>query len=653
MALQPDGEILAAGGSDLFGGFPSGFTLALFQTNGKLDPSFGTNGVAFNSFNSTTNTAARAIALEPNGQIVLAGYVTLARPTEVALARYNANGTPDMSFGTKGFVITALGTYSIATGVAIDASGNIVVAGEADGSFALARYTSKGTLDPSFGTQGTVKTQFGPTEAIASGLVLQPADGKIVVVGHAPGFGGNSRFTVVRYNTNGTLDTSFNHTGEVLDNGASDARAVAIQPDGKIVAVGTATDQSFESEVAVARYNTDGSPDQTFHGTGKNFLKLGVNDAAGAVLVQGNGKIVVAGNSGIPGGSPVLTVRYNANGTLDTSFGTNGTVLTKISGGNDEGHAVVIQADGKIVTGGIACTSCFPQGYGLVRYFGDPALSASGFKLTATAGAPVAATVATFTAADGNLTAGQFSATVSWGDGTTSPGKLSPDPKGGFDIVGSHTFAAAGSYVMSVTINGPLGISTTAAGSATVSDLGQTVARGDAARIGFWARKGGQALISAFNGGGASTALSAWLAGNFGNLFGANAGADNLSGMTNVQVAAFYEMLYDSPGQPKLYAQVLATALNVYATTQSLGGTAGPQFGFTVSATGLGAKSINVGDDGAAFGVANGTTINVFEALLATNKQAGGGILYGGNHLLASEAGAVYDLVDRVGLQQP
>jgi uncharacterized delta-60 repeat protein len=419
IAIEPNGEILAAGGPSP--GNNGGFLLAIFQANGTLDPNFGAKGVVLTSFSNTSNALARAMALEPNGQIVLAGYVTSGGANEFALARYNANGTLDTNFGMKGLVTTPVDGDSLATSVAIDGSGRIIAAGTAGQvnnstrNFALARYTGKGLLDSAFGTKGTVETNLGPNDASAMGLALEPADGKIVAVGHSSA--GTSHFDVLRYNTNGTLDTSFNHTGEVLDNfpgdQGDDARAVAIQPDGKIVAAGVIVDQSFTADIAVARYNTDGSPDTTFNGTGKTTLNLGGNDAAGAVVVQGNGKIVVAGNVGTPGGSPFLTARYDANGMLDSKFGTNGAVTTKLSsGGNDEGHAVAIQADGKIVTAGTAGLGNTDSNFGLVRYVGDPALSAKGVHVNATAGVAFTGTVATFTAADGNLTAGQFSAMI-------------------------------------------------------------------------------------------------------------------------------------------------------------------------------------------------------------------------------------------------
>jgi hypothetical protein len=184
--------------------------------------------------------------------------------------------------------------------------------------------------------------------------------------------------------------------------------------------------------------------------------------------------------------------------------------------------------------------------------------------------------------------------------------------------------------------------------TASVTSLGQGVVNGLAGGIGFWHNKHGQALIDSFNGGSAATSLSGWLAATFPNLYGASAGANNLTGKTNAQVAAFYLSQFNLSG-PKVQAQVLATALSVYATTTSLGGTAGAAYGFSASATGLGARSYNVGSDGAAVGVANYTTRNVYELLLAVNRQAVNGVLYNGNTTLQAQAADLFNAVNEAG----
>jgi probable HAF family extracellular repeat protein len=171
---------------------------------------------------------------------------------------------------------------------------------------------------------------------------------------------------------------------------------------------------------------------------------------------------------------------------------------------------------------------------------------------------------------------------------------------------------------------------------------------GQTEEIGFWHGEGGQALIRGFNGGPNATALANWLATNFANVYGANAGSHNLTGQTNGQVAAFFQGLFaehhDDPD-----VQVLATALNVYATTASLGGTAAQAYGFRVTAEGLGANSFNVGRDGAAFGVADGTTLNVFQLLRAVDRRAVRGVLYNGDRHLGDLAEDLFERLNRAG----
>jgi hypothetical protein len=219
---------------------------------------------------------------------------------------------------------------------------------------------------------------------------------------------------------------------------------------------------------------------------------------------------------------------------------------------------------------------------------------------------------------------------------------------GSFTVCGSHTYAAAGSYAVCVQISSPDTQSATANDTATVASLNQGVTTGMTGGIGFWHNTNGQALIDSFNSGATSTALGNWLAASFPNLYGASAGANSLAGKSNAQVAAYYLTLFGMGG-PKAQAQVLAVALDVYATTSSLGGTAGAGYGFSVSATGLGARSYGVGQDGAAFGVANNTTCNVYQLLLAVNKKAVNGVLYGGDATFQAEAADLFDALNQAG----
>jgi hypothetical protein len=275
-------------------------------------------------------------------------------------------------------------------------------------------------------------------------------------------------------------------------------------------------------------------------------------------------------------------------------------------------------------------------------------LSATGVNVSATAGAPFSGTVANFTTADKIDGAGAFTAVITWGDGSTSSGAISGS-SGSFSVSGSHTYAAAGNLFVSVQITHTLGCTTSATTSATatVSSLGQGVVKGLTGTIGFW-QSTGQALIKGFNGGGTATALGNWLAASFPNLYGASAGANNLAGKTNAKVAAFYLSQFALSG-PKVEAQVLATALSVYATTASLGGTAAAAYGFTVSSVGLGAYGYNVGSDGAAFGVANNSTLDVYQLLRAVNGQAVNGVLYNGDAALRQKAADLFDALNQAG----
>jgi hypothetical protein len=274
-------------------------------------------------------------------------------------------------------------------------------------------------------------------------------------------------------------------------------------------------------------------------------------------------------------------------------------------------------------------------------------LSAAAAKFGATAGAPFSGTVATFTTPDQIDGAAAFTAIITWGDGSTSTGVVS-GRNGSFTVSGNYTYAAAGGYAVGVQIRNPNTQSATANDWATVTSLNQSVTTGMTGGIGFWQNKNGQALIDSFNGGPSSTALAGWLAASFPNLYGSGDGANNLTGLTNARVAAYFQSLFNLGGN-RAQAQVLAVALNVYATTSSLGGTAGAAYGFRVSATGLGACSYSVGNDGAAFGVANNTTLIVYQLLLAVNKKAVNGVLYGGDATLQAQAADLLNALDQAG----
>jgi uncharacterized delta-60 repeat protein len=291
--------------------------LVRYTAQGALDPSFGSGGKVTTAFGGDLEQVS-ALAIQPSdGKIVAAGFSDANGSFDFALARYNANGSLDQSFGTGGRVLTDFsqqGGDDEAFAIAVQPDGKILAAGRSDStggntsSFAVARYMSNGQLDPSFGTGGIAITSFTDSDAEINGIAIQP-DGKIVVAGSSA-----SAFALARYLPNGALDTTFGTGGTVttpIGNASSvQAVGVAVQSDGKIVA-GGAADAAF----AAARYNADGSPDPTFGSGGSATTSFGGTfDTAEAMALQSDGKIVLVGFSDVNGSEDFALVRF-AGGT--------------------------------------------------------------------------------------------------------------------------------------------------------------------------------------------------------------------------------------------------------------------------------------------------------------------------------------------------
>jgi uncharacterized delta-60 repeat protein len=334
---------------------------------GDLDPSFGTGGKVTTDF-AAGGDQATAVAVQADGKLVAAGTAFTGQFSDFALARYNPDGTLDPSFGTGGKVTTNIdGGGNDATALAIQADGKLVVAGSAftgaGVDFAVARYNPDGTLDANFGTGGKVTTDFAGGFDQANALIVQ-ADGKLVVAG-------STEFTAIdfalaRYNPDGTLDASFGTGGQVVtDLGGTDrAFALAVQ-GGKLVAAGLTF--TTNGDFGLVRYNADGTLDASFGAGGKVTTDFaGFTDWAFALAVQG-GKLVAAGRAGFEGNDDFALVRYNPDGTLDASFGTGGKVTTDFgrSGGSfDEARALVVQGSRLVATGNVGPFFDF----GLARY---------------------------------------------------------------------------------------------------------------------------------------------------------------------------------------------------------------------------------------------------------------------------------------------
>jgi uncharacterized delta-60 repeat protein len=286
-----------------------------------------------------------------------------------------------------GITTTNISGRDVGSSVAVQPDGRIVVAGSSSGSllegfFSLARYNSDGSLDITFNEDGKVTTDVGVSE-FGSSVVIQP-DGKIVVAGQSGYF--KNDFALVRYNPDGSLDRTFNEDGKVTTNLGDNAgvQSIAIQADGKIVVAGRIGNRD-NGDFALVRYNPDGSLDATLDGDGKVTTDVGANDHVSSVVIQSDGKIVVTGSShdGIDGGFAL--VRYNPDGSLDTTFSEgaltpNGTVTTDFRGSVGGGSAT-IQPDGKILVAGTSYIesnfSDFTSSFALARYNSDGSLDAT------------------------------------------------------------------------------------------------------------------------------------------------------------------------------------------------------------------------------------------------------------------------------------
>ena len=369
VVTQSDGKIVVVGytltGSD------SDFAVVRYNTNGSLDTSFGTGGKVTTDIGSADDDAY-SIALQTDGKIVVVGYTDNGSNTDFAVVRYNTNGSLDTSFDSDGKLTTDIGTGTddYAYSIALQTDGKIVVVGftynVSNSDFAVVRYNTNGSLDTSFGTGGKVTTSVGSSDDDANGVVIQ-SDGKIVVAGNTY-VGTFTDFAVVRYNTSGSLDESFGAGGIVTTSIGSRndfANEVVTQSDGKIVVAGSSSN-GLDDDFAVVRYNTNGSLDTSFGTDGKVTTNI-TDDYAVSLVLQSDGKIVVAGTVYIGSNLDFAVVRYNTNGSLDTSFGTGGKVTTNIGSGRDEAFSVVLQSDGKIVVAGNTYVGTFTD-FAVVRY---------------------------------------------------------------------------------------------------------------------------------------------------------------------------------------------------------------------------------------------------------------------------------------------
>ena len=364
------GSLLVVLGVLLFGDVRKAFAVA-----GVRDPTFDIDGIRIIALSK--DNRGQAVVIQPtDSKIVIAGYTNTFGSNDVMVVRLNSNGNLDGTFnGGQAQIVNRAGDdRGLAT--ALQSDGKIVVAGYTDtfgtNDVLVMRFNADGTLDTTFNfsllggrPNGGVRIINRIGDDRAKAIAIQ-SDGKIVVVGTSTVFGSND-VLVLRLNTDGSLDATFNNGGIQIISRTGDDRAcaVALQPDGKIVVAGF-TNVLGSNDVQVLRFNNNGSLDTTFNTSilggrvsgGIKIINQSGDDQAQAVALQADGKILVAGQTNRFINYDIQLVRLNANGSVDLTFNPTGTplptggIVVVRQNGNDQGQAVALQTDGKIVVGG-------------------------------------------------------------------------------------------------------------------------------------------------------------------------------------------------------------------------------------------------------------------------------------------------------------
>lgn len=356
IAIQNDGKVIQSG--DAYG-IPC---MIRFDNNGVLDKTFGVDGIIFATWSAGSNPAMGSVKIVQDNKILLGTSIYKSPNTSFILARYDSSGSPDLTFGNTGHIITSFGKFSShCNTIAIQADGQIIAAGEINNSevvnddynFALVRYSENGAIDSTFGSNGIVTTVIGSHLSSPKSIAIQP-DKKIIVAGEVWDdiF---SDFVIVRYNSDGSLDTGFGNGGIVhtrISETYDFARSVVIQPDGKILVAGSSQSSLSNYDFTIVRYNTDGSLDSTFGVNGIVITDIG-QDLGNEIVLLPDGKIILAGSSATYASSGFAVLRFNSDGTLDKSFGDNGLILNLFDLFHDsEGTCLALKNDGEIIVGG-------------------------------------------------------------------------------------------------------------------------------------------------------------------------------------------------------------------------------------------------------------------------------------------------------------
>ncbi len=358
MVLQTDGKMVLAGSN--YSCSNTRMALIRLNKNGSLDNSFGVGGNVIDTFPGIYVSQAHAVAVQSDGKIIVGGEAQDGTGSDLILVRYNSDGTRDNTFGNSGVVITDLGsTQESCYSLAIQPDGKIITGGHIiqnnKTDALLIRYNTQGAIDSSFGTNGISTISLGSTLWGAIFTIKIQPNGKIVVSGRETGATNNYKFLLMRFNVNGFLDSSFGANGINITSigDINDTRDMAIQNDGKIIQAGYARFGS-DGEYALVRFNNDGTIDNSFGVSGivtSYFGLVNQGDVICSIKIQQDGKVIACGETTKTSFGDIALVRYKPNGTIDSTFGTNGQVITDILN-IDHVYTAALQMDNKVVIAG-------------------------------------------------------------------------------------------------------------------------------------------------------------------------------------------------------------------------------------------------------------------------------------------------------------
>lgn len=464
VVVQPDGKTLVAGTAHDISGQLT-WHVVRYNTDGSLDATFAEGGIARDFIPGVFAAFVGDLVLQSDGGVVIAGVAFHTSGPRPTLVRLESDGTLDTSFGTAGVAQVDFGPVGLQVNdVALQSDGKLVITGQmsaAGQAILVMRFNADGSPDATFGSNGTVFTQVRNDLNVGNAVAIQ-SDGKIVVGGYsvlttAPQL---SNLVLVRYDSAGNLDDSFGVDGVAIPtvNAQLGAKDIAIDADGKIVAVGATT----AGDVLVVRVNSDGSEDATFSGDGAAEFDFGAPGEAQSLTLQSDGKILVAGfaTTASVTGTDFAVARLTSDGALDHEFGLSGVQLLDLDSVFDRATSIAIDPTGGFVVSGVSMGSPTID-LAVVHFRGDVSSA-----LNATVGSPF--TFTTYFTDLGILDT--HMATIDWGDGSGVTSATIDEASGIGTAAGVHTFAAAGTYTAIVSVTDDEGLTTEREFVITVTD---------------------------------------------------------------------------------------------------------------------------------------------------------------------------------------